>query len=38
VPNVALHSPKMAKARTTSWFATNVKRRYDACRAKHAAG
>lgn len=34
IPDVALSSPKMSKARTTSWFATNVKKRYDACRAK----
>lgn len=34
VPDVALVSPKMSKARTTSWFATNVKKRYDSCRSR----
>jgi hypothetical protein len=34
VPNVDLSSPKLSKPRTTSWFATSVKRRYDACRTK----
>lgn len=36
VPMVALSSPKMSKPRTTDWFATSVKKRYDTCRAKHA--
>jgi Protein of unknown function (DUF1615) len=33
IPEVALASPKLAKPRTTAWFAHSVKRRYDACRA-----
>ena len=34
VPDVALVSPKMSKARTTGWFATNVKKRYESCRSR----
>lgn len=34
IPTVALSSPKLKQPRTTAWFATNVKRRYDACRAR----
>jgi hypothetical protein len=37
MPDVTLRSPKMTSSRTTSWFATNVKKRYDACRAKAAS-
>lgn len=36
IPDVALSSPKLSKPRTTAWFADNVKRRYDTCRAKLA--
>ena len=34
VPDVTIASPKMSKTRTTAWFASNVKRRYDACRQR----
>jgi hypothetical protein len=33
IPEVTIASPKMARARTTAWFASSVKKRYDACRA-----
>jgi hypothetical protein len=33
IPDVALRSPKLAKPRTTAWFAQSVKKRYDTCRA-----
>ncbi len=32
VPSVLLSSPKLSKTRSTEWFATNVKKRYSACR------
>jgi hypothetical protein len=34
VPDVALSSPKLSKARTTAWFSSSVKQRYVRCRAK----
>jgi hypothetical protein len=34
VPDVELSSPKMTKARTTSWFSSSVKARYARCRAQ----
>lgn len=34
MPEVALDSPKMKSGRTTAWFADNVMRRYEACRAR----
>lgn len=34
LPDVALESPKMKSGRSTKWFADNVKRRYDQCRAR----
>ena len=34
MPIVSLHSPKMKSGRTTKWFADNVGRRYEACRAR----
>jgi hypothetical protein len=34
MPEVALVSPKLSRPRTTTWYATNVKRRYDACRSR----
>ena len=34
IPDVALVSPKLKHARTTSWYADSVKKRYDACRAR----
>ena len=33
-PEVALSSPKLKKPRTTAWFASSVKARYQACRAR----
>jgi hypothetical protein len=35
VPDVALDSPKLRKDLTTSWFATNVERRYKKCVSRH---
>jgi hypothetical protein len=32
MPSVLLSSPKLSKTRSTEWFATNVKKRYSACR------
>lgn len=32
LPDVALSSPKLSRPRTTAWFATSVKKRYDLCR------
>ncbi|HLL51917.1 MAG TPA: DUF1615 family protein [Myxococcaceae bacterium] len=34
VPEVALSSPKLSRPRTTAWYADNVTRRYQACRAR----
>lgn len=34
VPEVALSSPKLKKPRTTAWFASSVKARYQACRQR----
>ncbi len=34
LPDIGVASPKMARARTNAWFATSVKRRYEACRAR----
>lgn len=34
LPEVSLDSPKLRRDLTTEWFATNVKRRYDACMAR----
>lgn len=34
LPNVSLDSPKMRGGRSTAWFASQVKRRYVACRAR----
>ncbi len=34
IPDVALSSPKLKKARTTAWYAASVKKRYAACRAR----
>jgi len=34
LPDVALESPKMKSGRSTRWFADNVQRRYDQCRAR----
>jgi hypothetical protein len=34
LPDVALESPKLAKGRTTRWFAERVDARYEACRAR----
>jgi hypothetical protein len=34
MPVVTLASAKLAKGRTTEWFADNVKKRYHACRAR----
>ncbi|MDP2345795.1 MAG: DUF1615 family protein [Deltaproteobacteria bacterium] len=36
IPEVTLSSPKMARARTTAWFASSVDKRYKACRLKLA--
>jgi hypothetical protein len=35
LPDVALDSPKLRKDLTTSWFATNVERRYKKCLSRH---
>lgn len=34
IPEVALSSPKLKKPRTTAWFASSVKARYQACRVR----
>ncbi|WP_176736991.1 DUF1615 family protein [Oligoflexus tunisiensis] len=34
VPDVELVSPKLARNRSTSWFANRVKQRYQSCRAR----
>lgn len=34
VPRVTLESPKLSAGRSTAWFATNVKKRYEACRQR----
>jgi len=34
IPNVKLNSPKLMKTRSTEWFASSVKRHYQACRAR----
>ena len=35
LPEVTIHSPKLKKDRTTSWFAESVNRRYRACLARY---
>ncbi len=34
VPEVELNSPKLARTRSTSWFANRVKQRYQSCRSR----
>jgi hypothetical protein len=36
IPDVALVSPKLTKARTTRWFAERVQTRYESCLARGA--
>jgi len=38
VPEVAIHSPKMSRDRSTSWYARNVQLRFDACRQRFRKG
>ncbi len=37
LPRIRLHSPKITRELTTDWFANRVERRFEACRARHAA-
>lgn len=37
LPDVALQSPKLSRARSTAWFARSVQGRYEKCLARHAA-